>query len=89
MKDFQPEEETAAIADRCLQRAVLRTAGGAAVGSFLGIMLLRKGHGGRQMLTWLSTGAGLGSAYTECQLDFRQSEQQGKRFPKLKEVWLK
>mmetsp|Transcript_25548 Transcript_25548/g.84432 ORF Transcript_25548/g.84432 Transcript_25548/m.84432 type:complete len:90 (+) Transcript_25548:186-455(+) len=89
MRDFQPEEETAAIADRCLQRTILRTAGGAAAGSLLGMLLLRKGHGGRKMLTWLSTGAGLGSAYTECQLDFRQSEQQGKRFPKLKEALMK
>ena len=34
----------------------------------------------------LSAGIGLGSAYSDCQVDIREAEARNKRFPRLRDV---
>ena len=68
------------------QRTVVRTGAGVCFGAVAGTLLMRRGWGGRGMLTMLAAGIGLGSAFSECQMDFREAEAKGKRFPRLRDI---
>jgi len=55
--------------DLCLSNALVKTGLGLGTGIVLSVLLFRR----RTFPVWLSTGAGLGSAYTDCQIAFNPS----------------
>jgi len=52
--------------DLCLSNAIVKTGMGLSVGVLASVVLFRR----RAFPVWLTTGFGLGSAYTDCQITF-------------------